>query len=215
MKFQEFLDIKPKCSWCKVLLLSIIVIILTGGDLLVKEIAHRNLRNSDDVEVIPGFWKFKYVTNDDIGFSILSWLDKYLNKTQKWIFLVFLQGTGTILVIVFYFYSNTIKHLIPLALITSGALGNVIDRIIRGYVVDYVMWYYRDFVWPIFNLADVYTVIGASLLFIILFFFTKEEKEKKIEEETTQEVSTTITIEESPANNNSDFQNNKINNEQN
>ena len=64
--------------------------------------------------------------------------------------------------------------MIPLGLIVSGALGNVIDRIIRGYVVDYVMWYYKDFIWPIFNLADVYTVIGACLLFIVVFFFSKD-----------------------------------------
>lgn len=184
MNFKEFLNRKPKCILCKILIFLTIVIILTGTDLIVKELAHRNLKNSDDIEIIPGFWKFKYVTNDDIGFSILSWLNKYLDKTQKWIFLVFLQSTGTILVIIFYFYAKTFKHLIPLALIASGALGNVIDRIIRGFVVDYVMWYYKNFVWPIFNLADVYTVIGAFLLFIVLFFFEEKEKKEEIIDKT-------------------------------
>jgi len=70
---------------------------------------------------------------------------------------------------------------VPLALIISGAMGNVLDRIIRGYVVDFVMWAFKFIPlplfnpWPIFNLADVYTVSGAILLFIILLFFSKDE----------------------------------------
>ncbi|HOF01641.1 MAG TPA: signal peptidase II [Spirochaetota bacterium] len=175
MKFKEFLEFRPKCAFCKIAILFSFIIVLTGADLIVKEIAYNNLRGQEDVVVIPGFWNFKYVENDDIGFSILSWLNKYLNKNQKWLFMVFLQASGSIVVIVFYFLSQNLKQLIPLALIISGALGNLINRIMKGYVVDYVMWYYKDFVWPIFNLADVYTVIGAILLMIVIFFFSKDD----------------------------------------
>lgn len=176
MKFRELLDKEPKCFLCKIALIVMFILLFTGTDLLVKEIATQTLKNKPDVVVIPGFWSFYYVVNDDIGFSALRWLNNFLNNpTAKWIFLVCLQGVGAIVVILFYFYSKQFKMLIPLALITSGALGNLIDRIIRGYVVDYVMWYYKSFVWPIFNLADVFIVIGAFLLFIVLFFFTKDE----------------------------------------
>lgn len=109
-------------------------------------------------------------------------------KTGKWLFLVLLQGLGTLVVIIFYFGSKEWKHYIPLALITAGALGNVLDRIIRGFVVDYVMWNFWFFPdwkvfnifkpWPIFNLADVFTVIGALSLFVIMFFFTKDEEQQ-------------------------------------
>jgi len=182
MKIFSFLDTKPKCFICKILLIIFVVLVLTGTDLIVKEIAAKNLKNHQPIEVIKGFWSFYYVVNDDIGFSFLSWLNNYLNKNQKWIFLVCLQGLGSIVVISFYFYSKTFKYLIPLALITSGALGNVTDRIMRGYVVDYVMWYHKSFVWPIFNLADVYTVTGATLLFIVLIFFPKDEPKEIIKE---------------------------------
>ncbi len=175
MKFREFLEFRPKCVFCKIAILFSFIIILTGTDLIVKEVAHNNLRGQEDIVVVPGFWNFKYVVNDDIGFSILSWLNKYLDKNQKWMFMVFLQASGSIVVIVFYFLSQNLKQLIPLALIISGALGNCINRIMKGYVVDYVMWFYKDFVWPIFNLADVYTVIGASLLMIVIFFFSKDD----------------------------------------
>jgi lipoprotein signal peptidase len=105
-------------------------------------------------------------------------------RTVKWFFLVLLQGSGSIFVIVFFFSSKKWRYLFPLALIASGALGNVTDRIIRGYVVDYVKWTF-SFIphplfnpWPIFNLADVFTISGAVLLFIILFFFPDEDEKK-------------------------------------
>ncbi|HPO50398.1 MAG TPA: signal peptidase II [Spirochaetota bacterium] len=180
MKFKELLDREPKCLWCKVVMIAAFILLFTGVDLIVKEIVTQTLKGKPEVVVIPGFWSFYYVVNDDIGFSILRWLNNILkNPTAKWIFLVCLQGTGAIAVISFYFYSKPLKMLVPLALISSGALGNLIDRIIRGYVVDYVMWYYKSFVWPIWNLADMFIVIGAGLLFIVLFFFTKEEKKEE------------------------------------
>ena len=112
-----------------------------------------------EIEVIKGGWYFVYETNEDIGFSILRWLDKYTNDTTKWI--------------------------IPLTVIVTGALGNVIDRIFRGYVVDFVMWIFKFIPhplfnpWPIFNLADVYTVCGAISLLVILVIF--DIKSRKLE----------------------------------
>jgi len=234
----------PQNNIYKFFLLVLFVLIFTGTDLFVKQIAYDKLRNKPDVVVIPGFWVNHYVINDDIGFSALRWIEKYfgvpkeINKskfegkilkkldsdfklnlikdyyaadsssgnyilksqlsdydrevikrilveadyrTGKWIFLVILQGLGTVFVISFFFYAKRWKYLLPLALIVCGALGNVLDRIIRGYVVDYVMWTVKFIPlrifnpWPIFNLADVFTVIGSVALFIILFFFTTEE----------------------------------------
>ena len=181
MKIIKLLNYHPKCFLCKLALLLSFILVLTTTDLIVKEVANRTLKEKPDVVVIPGFWHYKFVVNDDLGFSILNWTKKYLSVKQKWIFLVFLQGMGATVVIIFFFHSQTLKQLVPLCLIVSGALGNLIDRIMRGFVVDYVMWFYKDFVWPIFNLADVYTVIGAFLLFIVIFFFSKEEMQKQDE----------------------------------
>jgi signal peptidase II len=161
----------------RTLFLLVMLVVFTGGDLAVKELVNRKLKYRNDVVVVPGFWHFRYETNDDIGFSLLHDITSTMKTRNKWLLLVILQGTGTLLVIVFYFISRRWKHLFPLALVISGALGNVIDRILRGYVIDYVMWFHKQLVWPIFNLADVYTVAGAFLLFIILFFFSKELSE--------------------------------------
>ncbi len=251
----------------KLILLACFVFVFTGSDLIIKQIVYLNLKDKPDYVVIPGVWRFHYVTNDDIGFSALRNIDKYfsfpgridaktfnekiLNKltndyyksvifdyykidpsgkyyilnrdkvtvseknltgdkrfereiaaeinrdilknifssvdyrTSKWLIIVLIQLLATILVAFFYFRSSLFIHLLPLGLIISGALGNVIDRIIRGYVVDYVMWSFK-FIhlrilnpWPIFNLADVFTVTGTILLFIMVFFFTKEKEETK------------------------------------
>ena len=53
---------------------------------------------------------------------------------------------------------------LPFALVISGAVGNVIDRLRFGYVVDFVQWYAGSFHWPVFNLADSCIVVGAVLL---------------------------------------------------
>lgn len=196
---------EPKCIMCKVVILLFFVIVFTGTDLVVKEVASQNLRGVREVEVIKGFWSFYYTENDDIGFSLLRGLNNVMDKQTKWLFLVILQGIGTLVVVIFYFYVTDIKQLIPLALIVSGALGNVMDRIIRGYVVDYVMWYLefggRPRVWPIFNLADVYTVIGVFVLLFVLLFLPEaqpsagdeknDKKAKKIEETETSETNGT------------------------
>ena len=58
---------------------------------------------------------------------------------------------------------------LPLALIVGGALGNLIDRVRFGYVVDFVHWYWRDFHWPVFNLADSAISVAAVLLIVFSF----------------------------------------------
>jgi len=160
----------------KIVLLILVVTIFSGCDLWVKEIVKRNLEFQPDLVVIPGFWSYHYTENDDLGFSLLRFLDKVLYGTNKLILIIILQSLGVVIAIGAYFYFRQWKYSLPLLLIISGGLGNLLDRIRRGYVVDYIMWYIRDFIWPIFNLADVYGVIGAFTLLIILIFFTREQK---------------------------------------
>ena len=181
------LNLKQPPLYFKIIILVAIVLVFTGGDLLVKELAARTLRHRPDVTVIPGFWSFHYTENKDIGFSMLRFLDSFFSRQGKFILIVSLQLAGTFVAIGFFFHLKRWKYCLPLALIISGGLGNVLDRIIRGYVVDYVKWYIGSFVWPIFNLADTYTVVGAFTLGVILFFFSKDlnEPEKNLPVENT------------------------------
>lgn len=64
---------------------------------------------------------------------------------------------------------------LSLVLILGGALGNLYDRIFRGYVVDFIDVYFNNYHWYTFNLADCFVTIGAIILIINLLFFVKEE----------------------------------------
>ena len=56
-------------------------------------------------------------------------------------------------------------------MILGGAIGNGVDRLLKGYVIDFIDLYYRNFHWPAFNFADSFITIGAVLFIIKLFFY--------------------------------------------
>jgi signal peptidase II len=165
-----------------VVFLSIVAVLLTA-DLAVKHIVFTTLAGKPDVVVIPGFWSFHYIGNDDIGFSLLRFLDPIIPQLAKRIFIIVFQFLGVGVAAWFFFspknYLGSWLKRLPLALIAAGGMGNAIDRIIRGFVVDYVLWYVKGFSWPIFNLADTYTVVGVIVL-IVFLLFTKEEKKPAV-----------------------------------
>jgi signal peptidase II len=176
----ELLKLNPPSLAVKIMVIAAALLIFTGADLIIKQRAYHTLRGSQDIVVIPGFWSFRYTINDDLGFSLLNFLDDILSKQQKYLLLLIIQGAATSAVLVFSLFVIKPKHFLPLVLITCGGMGNFLDRIIHGGVIDYILWYYGDFSWPIFNLADVYGVVGISLFIIILYFFTKERSLKAL-----------------------------------
>ncbi|MBN1798712.1 MAG: signal peptidase II [Spirochaetales bacterium] len=179
-RITELFTFNPPSVLVKIIIIATALLIFTGTDLLVKEIAHQTLRGSQDIIVIPGFWSFRYTINHDLGFSLLNFLDDIFSRQQKFIFLLIIQGLATGAVLVFSLFVKKPKHFLPLVLVSCGGMGNFLDRIIHGGVVDYILWYYGDFRWPIFNLADVYGVVGIIIFIIILYFFTKERSLKAL-----------------------------------
>ena len=63
-----------------------------------------------------------------------------------------------------------------LMVILAGAIGNMIDRIVRGYVVDF--FEFTFFEWPVFNMADIYVVIGTVVMAVLVMFVIKDDKEE-------------------------------------
>jgi len=179
-KISELFKFNPPSMLTKLAIILTALLIFTGTDLIVKEIAYQSLRGSQDIVIIPGFWSFRYTINHDLGFSLLNFLDDIFSKQQKFLILLAIQGLATSAVLVFSLFVKKPKHFLPLVLITCGGMGNFLDRIIHGGVVDYILWYYGDFSWPIFNLADVYGVVGIILFIVILYFFTKEHSLKAL-----------------------------------
>jgi signal peptidase II len=179
-KIASLFRFKPPSLAAKIIILLTVLLLFTGADLIVKQLVFQTLRGSRDVVVIPGFWSFRYTINHNLGFSLLRFLDNLLAPQQKYIMLLCIQALATGAVLAFALLVKRWKHILPLFLITCGGMGNFLDRLIHGGVVDYILWYYGDFSWPIFNLADVYSVIGIILFIVILYFFSKEHSLKAL-----------------------------------
>lgn len=135
--------------------LSALVIAL---DQLSKAWVLRALPEYTDIVVIPGFWNWFRTYNTGAAFSFLA----NSGGWQIWFFSILAFVISGLLI---WWLSKTPrgdwKTALPYALIIGGALGNVIDRLIHGHVIDFIKWYIGDHVWPAFNLADAAIVGGA------------------------------------------------------
>ena len=155
------------------LLLAIVIIVF---DQVAKWLVVNNIGITDSVKVIPGVIDFVYVKNTGAAFSFLS------DKTYG---IVILTAISLIFcaVVVWYVFRNKPQNklfLLSLALMFSGAVGNVIDRISRGYVVDFIETTFIKF--PVFNVADIAITVGAVLLVIYILFFDKNKTDEKTDE---------------------------------
>ena len=113
------------------------------------------------IEVVKGIFAVVLVRNRGAAFGILQ------NQTAFFIFI----AVAAIIIIIFMLRRNAPGALlkVSLALILGGAVGNLIDRIRFGYVIDFL-----DFkIWPVFNIADSAVTIGAGLLVLCILFFSK------------------------------------------
>lgn len=128
-------------------------------DQIIKLIITKSMYLYQSIKVIPNFLYITYVENDGAAFSILS--------GGRWFFVII----GVIaLVLMFKFIYDDSKvskfDTISYSLVTSGIVGNLIDRIYLGKVIDYIDVRVLDF--PIFNFADICIVIGTFMIIYIL-----------------------------------------------
>lgn len=148
------------------IVLSFTVIVLVIIDQVVKYFCFNNL--VEPITLIPGFIELSYLENRGAAFGIMQ---------DKSFFLVVFPIIIIIGLIVFYTkLGNSRNEKISkasLILILSGAIGNLIDRVFNGFVVD--MFHFTFFDFPIFNIADIYVVVGTILLMIVTLL-SKEEK---------------------------------------
>lgn len=143
--------------------------LLIVADQWSKAWATASLVYRQSVPVIEGFWDWTLVHNYGAAFSFLSDAGGW----QRWFF-------GGLAVVISAALSVMLartprsdwRTALPFALVIAGALGNLVDRVRFGYVVDFVDWYlgFTDLPhWPAFNVADACIVVGAVLL--VLFSF--------------------------------------------
>ncbi len=124
------------------------------------------------VPVIDGFWNWYRAYNTGAAFSFLS----NAGGWQTWFFTVLAVGISGLLV---HWLSRTARGdwraALPYSLIIGGALGNVIDRLVHGHVVDFIQWYWRGHYWPSFNIADSAIVCGAIGIALFGLFDSKRK----------------------------------------
>ena len=139
-----------------VILILAITIIL---DQLTKYIAFIFLFKDKQVLVVNNFLNFRPVWNDGISFGMLQGYGNFGRVTFIIIALIISSW------IIIYSKKLNIIGFIGYNMIAGGAIGNVIDRIFHGKVIDFIDFHYKEYHWPTFNMADSFIFIGV-LLFI-------------------------------------------------
>ncbi len=143
------------------------ILILT--DQLTKHIAVTVLMPVGNIDIIDNFFSLTYVENKGAAFGFL--------QGAKWLFII-LTIAICILCIIYYvrLRRENRSRLIRIALIfiCSGAVGNLIDRVFRGYVVDMLNFYILGYDYPVFNFADICVCTGAFLLVVGAFLSDRE-----------------------------------------
>ena len=144
------------------------VVVLVCIDQFTKYLVVGHLKDRPAYVLIRNIFQLEYLENRGAAFGIF--------QNQRWFFVIM---TIVILVVVSWFYGRTPveKRYLPLRIcmivLTAGAIGNFIDRLTRGYVVDFFYFSLIDF--PIFNVADIYVTVTFIVLVLLIFFYYKDE----------------------------------------
>ncbi len=157
-----------KRSLLKYGFLAIVLLTGCGADLQTKDWATENLRYYQAKEVIPNLFELRYAENTGVAFSFMDDLGAHIRLPL--IFGGVLISCILLLSMMWRWRDEKIAVLLPLVLILSGAMGNSIDRLMNGYVVDFIHFHYGyDFSFPIFNIADTLVFCGVVLMMIQYF----------------------------------------------
>ena len=139
--------------------MGIISLVWVFIDQVIKFIVVNNIKLYSHVKVIPNFFYIAHVRNNGAAWSILSG-NRFL-----------LIGIGVIAIILIYFFFIKDKNLIwydiiSYSLLFGGIIGNLIDLIVLGYVVDYFEFIFGNYTYPVFNFADMCIVISIGLIIV-------------------------------------------------
>lgn len=131
-----------------------------------KWVVLAHLTTHQRIPVLPGFLDWTLTFNEGVAFSMFH----NGPEQQRW----WLAGFALLVSCVFVIWMTKLPkreylNAFALAMIIGGAIGNVIDRIRLGHVVDFILAYYQNWYWPAFNIADSAIVCGAGMLLIASF----------------------------------------------
>jgi len=152
----------------KNLIIFVIIILIFLLDLISKNYALNDLLINHSV-IINNYLNLTLAFNYGAAFSILSDAGGW----QRWFFIIF--SFFVIFIIAYILINDKDTQYIAYSFVIGGALGNLYDRIVYGYVIDFIEIHYNNFYWPIFNIADVAISIGIILLLYSMFSNNKKK----------------------------------------
>lgn len=142
--------------------------LLVFFDQVIKFLVEKNLSKSSSITIINNFFNITYVENKGAAFGIFS------NST---LILIIIS-----IIFLYFFIKYLLEEktyycfkIIYLVMILSGVIGNLIDRIFRNFVIDYLDFTIFSYDFPVFNLADILIVVGAFFLILDLFIRGDED----------------------------------------
>ena len=151
-----------------------VVVLVFLADQLSKQWVLANFDLFESVQLLP-FFNFTYVRNYGAAFSFLSEAGGW----QRWLFTLVAVGFSTLLTVWLRQQAASLWKLnLAYTLVIGGALGNLIDRLMHGFVVDFIDFYWGKSHYPAFNIADSAIFIGAVLIIWDSFFNSKSEQDK-------------------------------------
>lgn len=151
---------------CMLGILGVILLLLL--DQFTKYLASAYLKDGHSIILIQNVFQLHYLENRGAAFGMMQGM-RYL----------FVAGTFLMLVLLMAVYWKSPMEQryrwarLVLILLAAGAMGNLIDRLYQGYVVDF--FYFELIHFPIFNVADIYVTCGTALLILLFFFYYKED----------------------------------------
>lgn len=142
----------------------ILAVAVVIADQILKYLVSANMSIGESFPLIPKILNVYYITNSGASFGIL--------KDHRWIFMTVSSITIILISILFIYIIKTKKYpllQIAIALLLGGAIGNMIDRVANGFVVDFLEFAFVNF--AIFNLADTCITIGSAVLCIYIIIY--------------------------------------------
>ena len=146
-------------------LLAVLVVIL---DRWSKRLVATHIQMYTHIQVIPGFFRITHTENTGAAFSLFA------DSPSHWKTAALITFSVVAMIVVSILLWKQTRALtltgIAFSLILGGAVGNLWDRVASGRVVDFLLFYVKQYQWPVFNLADSAIVVGASLLVLEIIF---------------------------------------------
>lgn len=152
------------------------VIAVVAVDQLTKLLVVNEFRLYESREIIPGFFHLTYLTNTGAAFGMLAGRESLMRQ-------IFFVGVAfaALVAMAYFFYrlkERSLLYPVAIGMISGGAIGNLIDRLRLGSVIDFLDFFVGRYHWPAFNVADSAITVGVGLFLLASFLEEKKHKGK-------------------------------------